>query len=237
MHLFYTPDINPSDTIYVLSEEESKHSVRVLRLQPQDNIQLIDGKGNYFEAEITDAHPKRTQLRVLSVQSEYGKRNHYLHMAVAPTKNIERLEWFLEKATEIGIDEISLLICQRSERREAKTDRLNKIITSAIKQSVKAYHPQLNEPLLFSKFISRPFEGQKFIAHCLPGEDKLTLQQQANPHNRYLILIGPEGDFTEAEINEALQNGYKPITLGNSRLRTETAALAACMEINLLNRE
>jgi 16S rRNA (uracil1498-N3)-methyltransferase len=237
MHLFYTPDITPSSAVYALSEEESKHSVRVLRLQPQDHLQLIDGKGNFYEAEITDAHPKRTQLRILSVRPDDNKSNHYLHIAVAPTKNIERLEWFLEKATEIGIDEVSLLICQRSERREVKTDRLDKIITSAIKQSVKAWHPQLNEAIAYTRFINQPFEGQKFIAHCLPDADKLSLQQQISLHGRYLIMIGPEGDFTKQEIAGALQNGFKPITLGTSRLRTETAALAACMEINLLNRE
>jgi 16S rRNA (uracil1498-N3)-methyltransferase len=236
MQLFYTPDIQPNATTYQLSEEESKHSVRVLRLQPNDELQLIDGKGNLYRAVITDAHPKRTLLRIISVQREFQKRNHYLHIAVAPTKNIERLEWFLEKGTEMGIDEISLIITQRSERREAKTDRLNKIITSAIKQSVKAYHPQLNEPVAFSKFIGQPFEGYKFIAHCLPGEEKSTLQQLAQPHGRYLILIGPEGDFNEQEIEQALKAGYQPVTLGESRLRTETAALAACFEINLLNR-
>lgn len=237
MHLFYTPDITPTQIAYTLSEEESKHSARVLRLQPGDEVQLVDGRGNFYQAEITEAHPKRTQLRILAVQPDPNKRNHYLHIAVAPTKNIERLEWFLEKATEIGIDEISLLICQRSERREAKTDRLNKIITSAVKQSLKAFHPQLNEPEAYAKFISRNFEGQKFIAHCLPGDDKRTLQQQITLQGRYLILIGPEGDFIETEIADALKNGYRPVTLGSSRLRTETAALAACMEVNLLNRQ
>ncbi|GAB2696135.1 16S rRNA (uracil(1498)-N(3))-methyltransferase [Mucilaginibacter koreensis] len=236
MQLFYTPDIIPDAVFYQLNEEESKHGVRVLRLQTGDELQLIDGKGNLYHAIITDAHPKRTQLRILSVQAEFQKRNHHLHIAVAPTKNIERLEWFLEKATEMGVDEVSLIITQRSERREAKTDRLNKIITSAVKQSVKAYHPQLNEPVAFSKFITKPFESQKFIAHCLPGEEKCTLQQLAQLHGRYLILIGPEGDFNEQEIDQALQAGYQPITLGESRLRTETAALAACFEINLLNR-
>ncbi len=236
MQLFYTPDIDPAAAIYELSEEESKHSIRVLRLQTGDELQLIDGRGSFYQAVIADAHPKRTKLHILSVQHGFNRRNHYLHIAVAPTKNTERLEWFLEKATEIGIDEISLIICQRSERREVKTDRLNKIITAAIKQSVKAWHPQLNEPVSYSKFISEPFEGQKYIAHCLPGDDKRTLQQQINLHGRYLVMIGPEGDFSEKEIDEALQCGYKPITLGASRLRTETAALAACFEINLLNR-
>ena len=152
MQLFYTPDIDPSNPQYFLSEEESKHCVRVLRLVNGDDVQLIDGKGGLYAARISDAHPKRTLLEILSVQAEFQKRNHYLHIAVAPTKNIERMEWLLEKATEIGIDEISFLICQRSERRELKLDRLNKIVTAAVKQSLKAYHPVLNEPVGFGQF-------------------------------------------------------------------------------------
>ncbi|MFI5158188.1 MAG: 16S rRNA (uracil(1498)-N(3))-methyltransferase [Sphingobacteriales bacterium] len=235
MHLFYTPDIQPTHPQYFLSEEESKHAIRVLRLNVGDEVQLIDGRGGLYAAEIKDAHPKRTILQINSVITEFNKRNHYLHIAIAPTKNIERLEWFLEKATEIGIDEISLIICQRSERKEAKTDRLNKIVTSAIKQSLKAYHPILNEPKPLSTLLAREFNGQKFIAHCEVGE-KLNLKQAIIPGGEYLILIGPEGDFTPKEIEDALSNGFKAITLGESRLRTETAALEACFEANFLNR-
>jgi len=235
MHLFYTPDIEHSHPQYFLSEEESKHCIRVLRLEAGDEVQLIDGRGSLYIAQIKDAHPKRTILQVISVQQKYQERNHYLHIAIAPTKNIERLEWFLEKATEIGIDEISLVICQRSERKEVKTDRLNKIITSAIKQSLKAYHPTLNEPETLAKLLSRNFDGQKFIAHCNEG-NKSTLTESIELNGKYLILIGPEGDFTPKEIDEALNNDFKPITLGESRLRTETAALEACFEINFLNR-
>jgi 16S rRNA (uracil1498-N3)-methyltransferase len=235
MHLFYTPDINPQVSQYFLNEEESTHCISVLRLGVNDEVQLIDGKGGLYVARIKDAHPKRTILDIVSVTEEYNKRNHYLHIAVAPTKNIERLEWFLEKATEIGIDEVSLIICQRSERKEAKVDRLNRIITSAIKQSLKAYHPVLNEAISFSKFLEKPFDGQKFIAHCEEGE-KAGLRDIIQPKEKYLILIGPEGDFTPDEISSALNNGYKAITLGTSRLRTETAALEACFEANFLNR-
>lgn len=235
MHLFYTPDINPSLSQYFLSEEESKHAVRVLRLAVGDTVTLIDGKGGFYDAGIQDAHPKRTILQINSVATEYQKRNHYLHIAIAPTKNIERTEWFLEKATEIGIDEVSLVICQRSERKEAKVERLNKIITSAIKQSMKAYHPMLNEPVTFAQFMKQDFDGQKFIAHCDDGE-KFSLAQSIIKQSRYLILIGPEGDFAPAEVEAALQNGYKALTLGESRLRTETAALEACFEANFLNR-
>lgn len=209
--------------------------MRVLRLEAGSPVQLIDGKGGLYTAEIKDAHPKRTILQITGVTTEYQKRNHYLHIAIAPTKNLDRLEWFLEKATEIGIDEISLIICQRSERKEAKTERLDKIITSAIKQSLKAYHPVLNEPIAFNKFLTQPFNGQKFIAHC-EDRHKTNLQAELQKHGRYLILIGPEGDFSPTEIDAALDNGYKAITLGESRLRTETAALEACFEVNFLNR-
>jgi len=235
MHLFYTPDIAPTHTQYFLNEEESKHAVRVLRLEVGAEVQLIDGKGGLYTAQIKDAHPKRVILQITNVITGYNKRNHYLHIAIAPTKNLDRLEWFLEKATEIGIDEISLIICQRSERKEAKTERLNKIITSAIKQSLKAYHPVLNEPIAFNKFLAVPFEGQKFIAHCEDSE-KTSLSHDLQKQGRYLILIGPEGDFSPVEIDAALHNGYKAITLGESRLRTETAALEACFEVNFLNR-
>jgi 16S rRNA (uracil1498-N3)-methyltransferase len=235
MHLFYTPDIEPTHPQYFLSEEESKHAIRVLRLEVGSEVQLIDGRGGFYTAIIQDAHPKRTILNITSVTTDFNKRNHYLHLAVAPTKNIERLEWFLEKATEIGIDEISLIISQRSERKEAKTDRLNKIITAAIKQSLKAFHPVLNEPVKLNELLARPFDGQKYIAHCEPG-DKFNLRDELQLQGRYLILIGPEGDFAPVEIESALQNGFKPITLGESRLRTETAALEACFEVNFLNR-
>lgn len=235
MQLFYTPDIDAASSTYTLNEEESKHCVRVLRLHAGEQIELIDGKGNFYTAAITDAHPKRTQLQIVSVQKEFNKRNHYLHIAIAPTKNIERLEWFLEKATEIGIDEISLILCQRSERKEAKVERLNKIITAAIKQSIKAYHPVLNEMADINKLLAAKFEGQKFIAHCESG-DKVTLKDELKPFGRYMILIGPEGDFAPKEIENALKNDFKAITLGESRLRTETAALEACFEVNFLNR-
>ena len=232
MHLFYTPDIAGDN--YQLNEEESRHCIKVLRLTAGDKISLIDGKGGLYTAEILDPHPKRTLLKIVEQQKEYSKRNHYLHIAVAPTKNIDRFEWFLEKATEIGIDEITPIICDRSERKEVKTDRLNKIITSAIKQSLKAYHPKLNEPCSFKSFIDQPFD-EKFIAHCI-DEDKKTLNNQIKKHSNYTILIGPEGDFSPSEVDSAVVKGFIPISLGTSRLRTETAALQACFEINFLNR-
>lgn len=233
MHLFYTSDIL-FDT-YTLSEEESKHCIRVLRLEMGAEVILVDGRGGYYTAKITDTNPKRTSLQVISKQEAFGKRNHFLHIAVAPTKNIERMEWFLEKATEMGIDIITPIICERSERKEVKTDRLNRIITSAVKQSIKAYHPLLNEPVSFKKFISGQFDGQKLIAHCMEGS-KNNLKELIKPQGSYLVMIGPEGDFTPHELDLAHSAGYLPISLGEARLRTETAALAACFEINFLNR-
>ena len=234
MHLFYTPDI--SADFYQLDEEESKHCIRVLRLKNGDQVNLIDGKGGFYLAEIIDDHPKKTTLKVLSVQKEFSKRNHYLHIAVAPTKNIDRFEWFLEKATEIGIDEITPIICDRSERKEVKIDRSNKIITAAVKQSLKAYHPQLNKQITFKECIAQASADFKCIAHCDSG-DKKNMSTAFIQKQKYLILIGPEGDFSPLEIDYALQNGFVAITLGTSRLRTETAALQACFEINYLNRE
>lgn len=233
MHLFYTPDIS-SDT-YILNEEESKHCIKVLRLQTGNSLYLIDGKGGFYEALIEDPHPKRTRLKILNVQNGFGKRNHYLHIAIAPTKNIERMEWFLEKATEIGIDEITPLICDRSERKDLKIERLNKVITSAVKQSIKAYHPKLNEPQRFRDFIRNDVDCQKFIAHCIDSE-KTTLKDQLKLNSDYLVVIGPEGDFTPSEVDSAIEKGFLPISLGRSRLRTETAALEACFEIDFLNR-
>lgn len=233
MHLFYTPDINSE--IYQLDEEESKHCIRVLRLKINDVVNLIDGRGGFYSAEIISDHPKKTTLKVITHQADYSKRNHYLHIAVAPTKNIDRFELFLEKATELGIDEITPIICDRSERKEIKTERSNKIITSAVKQSLKAYHPKLNPQISFKDFISKSHDANLYIAHCEDGS-KAFINDGFKPRGKYIVLIGPEGDFCTAEIEIALQNGFVPITLGESRLRTETAALQACFEINYLNR-
>ncbi len=232
MHVFYTPDIR--DSTYILSEEESRHIYKVLRLKIGDTLNLVDGKGGFYDAKILRTTEKKVEISILSKIDNYQKRNHYLHMAVAPTKNIDRFEWFLEKATEIGIDEITPILCERSERKEVKTERLNKVITAAIKQSLKAYHPKLNNVKSLKNFISETNANDKLIAHCLP-ENKSNLKNIVKPHGNYLILIGPEGDFSSDEIKLAINNGYKPLTLGISRLRTETAALKACFEINFIN--
>lgn len=238
MHLFYTPDIDGA--LYTLSEDESKHAIRVLRLQKGDPLTLIDGKGNLYTAEIAEDHPKRCIAHVTDVQKEYGKRSFHLHIAMAPTKNMERTEWFLEKAVEIGLDEFTPIQCEHSERVVIKTERLHKIAVSAMKQSLKAYEPALHEVLTFPKFIqsANGFAGEKFIAHCERDKQSPTLLKNSYTKGRdALILIGPEGDFSEQEITLALANGFREISLGKNRLRTETAALAACHTLNLLNED
>ncbi|ARS42483.1 16S rRNA (uracil(1498)-N(3))-methyltransferase [Sphingobacteriaceae bacterium GW460-11-11-14-LB5] len=234
MHIFYTPDI--TQNTYTLNEEESKHCVRVLRLTVGSIVNLVDGKGGFYTAEITSDNPKKVSLSILKVEREFHKRNHYLHIAVAPTKNIDRIEWFLEKATELGIDEITPIITDRSERRVVKEDRLIKVITSAVKQSIKAYHPKLNDAISYDAFLKESFDGEKLIAHCIDNGEKEYISKLVAPHQKYLILIGPEGDFTPDEVNLALNKGFKALTLGDNRLRTETAALSVCFEINYLNR-
>lgn len=231
MHLFYTPDI--LDNHYTLNETESKHCVRVLRLSKNDPIILIDGKGGWYEASISDANPKKCKVEITNHIREYGKRNHYLHMAVAPTKNIDRFEWFLEKATEIGVDEITPILCEHSERKVIKHDRLQKVIISAMKQSLKAYLPKLNPLTPFSDLLNVPFNGKKFIAHCY-DQDKRELKREVNQSTSNLILIGPEGDFSEGEVQQAMGQKFVPVSLGESRLRTETAGVVACHTVNLL---
>jgi 16S rRNA (uracil1498-N3)-methyltransferase len=237
MHLFYTPDI--TSDIYTLSEEESKHAVRVLRLKTGDHIQLIDGSGGFYEAEIIDDHQKRCTVKIISKQTGFGKRNWKLHIAIAPTKNNDRMEWFIEKATEIGIEEITPLDCDKSERTVIKTERFNKVAISAIKQSLKAYLPVINELTEFKKFIATTsgFSGEKFIAHCHSREALPHIKTVYTPQQNTLILIGPEGDFSTEEVKLATENGFKEISLGQSRLRTETAALYACVTINMLNND
>ena len=232
MHIFYTPEL--SETTYTLDETESKHCVRVLRLEKGDEITLVDGRGGFFTAEITDPNPKRCAVTVIKSELNFGLRNFQVQVAIAPTKNIERIEWFLEKATEIGINRVTPLLCRHSERKEIKHDRLEKVMVSAIKQSLKAYLPKLDELTKFSDLIRQPFNGQKFIAHCEEQHRDL-LKNVMVPGRNYLILIGPEGDFSPEEIQMAMTAGFVPVSLGDSRLRTETAGVVACHTFNLLN--
>ncbi|PLX04933.1 MAG: 16S rRNA (uracil(1498)-N(3))-methyltransferase [Marinilabiliales bacterium] len=232
MQLFYAPDIN--DKNYILNETESKHCIRVLRKVEGDIIHLVDGKGGFYKTKINDANPKKCSLHIIDYQKEYKKRKYKLHIAIAPAKSIDRFEWFLEKATEIGIDEITPILCERSERKVIKEERLNKIIESSMKQSIKAYHPKLNSLQKFSDFIQQKFTANKYIAHCEESERDI-LSKKVQAESNSIVLIGPEGDFSPHEIEIAINSGYLPISLGDERLRTETAAVFACSIFNIFN--
>ncbi|MBI9065703.1 MAG: 16S rRNA (uracil(1498)-N(3))-methyltransferase [Salinivirgaceae bacterium] len=234
MQVFYTPNIKK--ITYTLPEEESKHAIKVLRMQAGDEICMIDGKGGMYFGIIDEPDAKKCVIRVIEKIEQYNRRNYQIHIAIAPTKNIDRYEWFLEKATEIGIDEITPLICHRSERKVVKTDRLEKILLSAMKQSIKAYRPKLNEPIKFKDFIKQNIEGTKLIAHC-ETNPKPSLKSKLANNNKFTILIGPEGDFSPEEITLALENNYEEIHLGKSRLRTETAGIVACHTVNIIKDE
>lgn len=231
MHLFYIPGIQ-SETI-ILPEEESKHALKVLRLQAGDPVVLVDGSGGYYQALIREAHPKKCLLQVTSSQQGYGLRPYRVQVAVAPTKNLDRMEWFVEKATEIGIDDIFFLSCERSERKHLNLERLDKIVISAMKQSIKAYKPRLHELQPYKTFLAACDPATTFIAH-LEDQQRLALHQ-VDLTEKCCILIGPEGDFSPREIAMAYERGLKAVTLGNSRLRTETAALVACHTLQLLH--
>ncbi|MBW6460761.1 MAG: 16S rRNA (uracil(1498)-N(3))-methyltransferase [Bacteroidales bacterium] len=247
MNLFYAPGL--VGDLHTLNEEESRHCVKVLRLKTGDVIHITDGKGNLWESVIEDNNPRECTIRLIKNQKpetrnpepetrnpelKYGFRPYRLHIAIAPMKNIDRFEWFLEKATEIGIDEITPLICDNSERRHIRTDRLVKVITAAMKQSIKAWHPVLNEPETFNAFLKKDSGNLcKLIAYI---DDVSPMLSQAYEKERdAIILIGPEGDFSEDEVRKAKEAGYQTVSLGFSRLRTETAGLAACHTVYLKN--
>ncbi len=232
MHIFYAPDIVLP--VYALSEDESRHCLRVLRSGVGDTVHLVDGRGGLYTARIAETG-KRCVLAVESVEREWGQRSYELTMAVAPTKNIDRYEWFLEKATEVGVDVFIPLLTEHSERRIFKSERAERIITGAVKQSLKAYHPILEPLTPFGELITRPFDGEKLIAHCAEGERRY-ISDLVHPGRRVLILIGPEGDFSPEEVASARVHGFAEISLGSARLRTETAALDAVIETAILNR-
>ena len=232
MHLFYTPDV--SSKYYVLNEGESKHCIRVLRLTIDDEIYLLDGKGGFYKSKIIDNHPKKCKVEIIDKTSDFGKLNYYLHIAIAPTKSMDRLEWFVEKATEIGVSEITPIICANSERKILKIERLRKILIAAVKQSLTAFVPILNEPISYKDFMLKPSDNEKYIAHCVDNNKQL-FKNIYTPNKDALVLIGPEGDFNDEEISLAMSNGYKEISLGTSRLRTETAGIVACNVVNILN--
>ncbi len=234
MNLFYTTAI--SEGLAVLPEEEARHCLQALRHRVGDTIYITDGKGGFYEAEITEAGKKSCTARIARATQEYGRRSCRLHLAIAPTKNLARLEWFLEKAAEIGIDEITPLLCEHSERRRLRPERLEKVLLAAMKQSLKAYLPRLNDMAGFREFISRPLpEGARGYVATLGEGVKGHLKDNYQAGQDVCILIGPEGGFSEAEAAAAVAAGYLPVSLGAGRLRTETAGVVACHIINLLN--
>lgn len=230
---FYTPDVAVSNE---LPEEEAGHAVRVLRLQPGDQMMLMDGVGNFYEAEVTLASQKHCQYRVVRTLPQQPTWKGHLHLAIAPTKMMERMEWLIEKAVEIGVDEISFLDCQFSERKVVKLPRVEKIAVSAMKQSRKAWMTQLNDMESFKAFIAQEHTGRKYIAHCYDEIARTYLYdelRQPSDSDDVLVLIGPEGDFSVDEVHMAINQGFVSVHLGESRLRTETAGLSAVMMMQL----
>ncbi|MDJ0645446.1 MAG: 16S rRNA (uracil(1498)-N(3))-methyltransferase [Flavobacteriaceae bacterium] len=235
MQLFYNAQLQASDSEFTFDKVESKHIVRVLRKKEGDELSITNGKGYLFSSKIISASDKKCQVAITEVEEKQKARKYHLHIAMAPTKNNDRFEWFLEKATEIGIDEITPLLCDRSERKVVKAERFQKIIESAGKQSLKFYFPKLNEPVKFTDFVKSASSTQKFIAHCQDDKKRSPIEGALEVQQDVLVLIGPEGDFSISEIENALESGFKPVSLGKSRLRTETAGLVATHTISLVN--
>lgn len=231
LNLFYQPLI--PEGIHHLDEFESRHLIKVLRKKPGDQIHVTDGKGTLYHATIDNADPRSCTFRIRQTEVS-SPRPFRIHIAISPLKNAERIEWFVEKATEFKIEEITLINCDRTEKHHYKTDRLHKIAVSAMKQSLNFRLPIINGPVDLDLFIPNRNEQAKFIAHVDSKNDQ-DLIKVAKADESYLILIGPEGDFTDAEVSKCLQAGFKKVSLGPSRLRTETAGIAACHILNLVN--
>lgn len=233
MQLFYNQNINENTAQFTFNREESKHITKVLRKNIGDVLHITNGKGWLFTAEIIIPNINKCTANIIS-KTLQPKRNYSIHLAVAPTKINDRYEWFLEKATEIGLDSITPIICDHSERKVIKTERFERILQSAMKQSLSCYLPKLNPAITFQEFINQNFNGNIFIAHC-EETDKKSLKQQVKPKTNTTILIGPEGDFSVKEIAKAIENNFIPVTLGKTRLRTETAAIVACHSVAFVN--
>ncbi|OEK04448.1 16S rRNA (uracil(1498)-N(3))-methyltransferase [Roseivirga misakiensis] len=227
MQLFFQPDITQG--VNQLDTEESRHAIKVLRLKIGDQINIIDGKGTFYKAVISNDNFRKCEFKITS-QEQTPPTNGYKHIAIAPTKNIDRTEWFVEKAVEIGIDRISFVLCKNSERKVLKTDRLMKKAISAMKQSIKATLPVIDEIEPFQKFVTKPHDGAKFIAF-VDFENPTALKDLVTGTD--LVLVGPEGDFNSEEVDFALKNGFQKVSLGQSRLRTETAGIATAHILNL----
>ena len=235
MHRFYCPDI--ADTL-TLGEEDSKHCVKVLRMAEGDTIEVVDGNGTLYTCRITMAHPKRCAIEVLDKEQQPPHWGHRIVLAIAPTKNLDRIEWLVEKCVEMGVDRIIPLRCHNSERTVLKTERLKKIMVAAMKQSLKATLPQLDEMTSIMDVIAEGVEGTRCIAYCdamLPREQRRTLPSVYRPGSDVMVLIGPEGDFSPEEVQAATAAGFVPVTLGESRLRTETAGLMAVASIHAMD--
>lgn len=233
MQLFYNPNINETTEYFSFDKEESKHIIKVLRKKDTDILFVTNGLGFLFKTEITLASDSKCTVKIISFEKKEESK-FKLHLAVAPTKMNDRFEWFLEKATEIGIYEITPIICDRSERKVINAERFDKIILSAMKQSNELFLPKLNNAITFKEFIKQQNKGLQLIAHC-EETDKKTLKSVLKPNENVTLLIGPEGDFSEKEIALALENNYIPVSLGNTRLRTETAAVVACHSVVFFN--
>jgi 16S rRNA (uracil1498-N3)-methyltransferase len=233
MQIFYAPDI--TGNVYTLAENESKHIIKVLRMAKGGGVKLIDGKGNLYEGIIEDPDMKKCTISITGVISDFEKRNYWLHIAISPLKNTERFEWFIEKSVEIGIDEITPVICRNSEKPGIKSERINNIIISAMKQSLKATKTILNPPCFLKDFIMGDHDGIRMIAHCNDSFQRRKISEVCSSGRSAVILIGPEGDFSEEEIKYASENGFTQVHLGNSRLRTETAGIAACHSVYFIN--
>jgi len=234
MQLFYNPNIDNNTIEFTFDKNESRHIVRALRKKEGDTLFITNGLGKLFTSEIIIANDKKCLVKIIKNEEKPKPWKYYLHVAIAPTKLNDRFEWFLEKATEIGIDEITPIICENSERKVVKLERLEKIIHSAAKQSLKFHFPKINEAMLLKKFIQNDFEDQKFIAHC-ENTEKLNFKLKINKGASVTILIGPEGDFSLNEIKQSLEHNFIPVSLGESRLRTETAGIVAVHSVSFIN--
>jgi len=238
MYLFYSIDIPVEIQVgqhVTLDEEQSAHAVRVLRYSVGDTLYVADGRGTLLTTRVINPHPKHCETEVLNIEQQTKHHKRYVHIAVAPTKNIERMEWCAEKCTEIGIDNLTPLLCHYSERKQIRIDRLEKIILSAAKQSLSAYLPQLHELTSFKDCVLSATEQRRFIAHSSPWVDKRDLREELRncpSAESTIVLIGPEGGFSDDEVNLAMEHGFIPVSLGDARLRTETAAIVACTYIS-----
>ncbi|MDT0677348.1 16S rRNA (uracil(1498)-N(3))-methyltransferase [Autumnicola musiva] len=235
MQLFYHPGITKNDKQIIFPKDESRHIAKVLRKKEGDLLEVTNGEGLLFSVELKQAGNKAV-AKILKVTKE-KTAPYFLHMAVAPTKMNDRFEWFLEKATEIGVHEITPIISDHSERKVVKLNRFERVLQSAMKQSLHYRMPKLNEPKSFAEFVNSASEEEKFIAHCEEDKERFLLKNKAKAKSSSVMLIGPEGDFSSGEIKLALENNFQPVSLGNSRLRTETAAIAACHTFALANQE